>query len=114
MEKAILVKNVTKKYTLYNDTKERLLDLVTPKSYGEDFYALTDVSLEAEKGDIIGIIGINGSGKSTVSNIVAGIVAETSVVVKVNGETSLTAVSAGLKGDVTGRNNIELKCLMLG
>lgn len=114
MEKAILVKNVTKKYTLYNDTKERLLDLVTPKSYGEDFYALTDVSFEAEKGDIIGFIGINGSGKSTLSNIVAGIVPETSGVVKVNGETSLIAVSAGLKGDLTGRDNIELKCLMLG
>lgn len=114
MEKAIVAKNITKKYKLYHDTKERLLDLITPKSYGEDFYALRDVSFEAEKGDVIGFIGINGSGKSTLSNIVSGIVPETTGSVKVNGETALIAVAAGLKGDLTGRDNIELKCLMLG
>lgn len=114
MDKAIIVENISKKYTLYNDTKERLLDLITPKEYGEDFYALTDVSFEAEKGDVVGFIGINGSGKSTLSNIIAGIVPETSGTVKVNGETALIAVAAGLKGDLTGRDNIELKCLMLG
>src|SRR5690625_2255586 len=114
MEKAIIVENIFKKYTLYNDTRERLLDLITPKDYGEDFYALTDVSFQAEKGDVVGFIGINGSGKSTLSNIIAGIVPETSGHVKVNGETSLIAVAAGLKGDLTGRDNIELKCLMLG
>src|SRR5699024_7246831 len=114
MEKAITVKNITKKYKLYNDTKERLLDLVTPKEYGEDFYALTDVSFEAEEGDRVGCIGINGSGQSTLSNIIAGIVPEPSGTVKVNGETALIAVSAGLNGDLTGRDNIELKYLMLG
>src|SRR5699024_214421 len=114
MEKSIIVNNVTKKYNLYDGTKDRLLDLITPKSYGEEFYALTDVSFEALKGDIIGFIGINGSGKSTLSNIIAGILPETSGTVEVNGETALIAVSAGLKGDLTGRDNIELKCLMLG
>ncbi|MEN2767355.1 teichoic acids export ABC transporter ATP-binding subunit TagH [Ornithinibacillus xuwenensis] len=114
MEKAIIAKNVTKKYKLYKNTKERLLDLITPKSYGEDFYALADVNFEAEKGDIIGFIGINGSGKSTLSNIIAGIVPETAGTVKVNGQASLIAVSSGLKGDLSGRDNIELKCLMLG
>ena len=73
MDKAIIVENISKQYTLYNDTKERLLDLITPKEYGEDFFALTDVSFEAEKGDVVGFIGINGSGKSTLSNIIAGI-----------------------------------------
>lgn len=114
MKKAIVVENVSKKYKLYHDTKERILDLITPKSYGDDFYALTDINFEAEKGDIVGFIGINGSGKSTLSNIIGGIVPETSGRVRVNGETSLIAVSAGLKGDLTGRDNIELKCLMLG
>jgi len=114
MEKAIIAKNVTKKYKLYKNMKERLLDLITPLSYGEDFYALANVSFEAEKGDVIGFIGVNGSGKSTLSNIIAGIVPETSGTVQVNGEASLIAVSAGLKNDLTGRDNIELKCLMLG
>jgi teichoic acid transport system ATP-binding protein len=114
MEKAIIVRQITKKYKLYSSGKERILDLITPKSYGEDFYALTDVSFEAFKGDTIGFVGINGSGKSTLSNIIAGIVPETSGSVEVNGEASLIAVSAGLKNDLTGRDNIELKCLMLG
>src|SRR5699024_6730783 len=78
------------------------------------FYVLQDVTFEVEKGDIVGFIGINGSGKSTLSNIIAGIVPETSGSVMVNGETSLIAVAAGLKEDLTGRDNIELKCLMLG
>ncbi|GGK01594.1 hypothetical protein GCM10007063_24860 [Lentibacillus kapialis] len=114
MDKAITVKNISKKYKLYNNGKERLGDLLTPKSYGKDFYALTDVSFEAEKGDVVGFIGINGSGKSTLSNIIAGIIPETSGTVKVNGYTSLIAVSSGLKGELSGRDNIELKLLMLG
>lgn len=114
MEKAIVVSNVTKKYKLYHGTKERLLDLITPKSYGDDFYALANVNFEAEKGDIIGFIGTNGSGKSTLSNIIAGVVPETSGSIEVNGQSSLIAVSAGLKNDLSGRDNIELKLLMLG
>src|SRR5690625_3737803 len=114
MEKSIIVENLTKKYKLYTSQKERILDLVTPKSYGEDFYALADINFEAEKGDAIGFIGVNGSGKSTLSNIIAGIVPETSGTIQVNGEASLIAVAAGLKADLTGRENIELKCLMLG
>src|SRR5690606_20002254 len=114
MEKAIIAKNITKKYKLYNGTKERILDLITPKSYGEDFYALADVTFEAEKGDVVGFIGVNGSGKSTLSNIIAGIVPETSGSVQTMGQVSLIAVAAGLKNDLTGRDNIELKLLMLG
>ncbi|WP_330949200.1 teichoic acids export ABC transporter ATP-binding subunit TagH [Virgibacillus sp. MG-45] len=114
MDKAIIVQNITKKYKLYNGTKERLLDLLTPKSFGEDFFALTDVSFEAEKGDVVGFIGINGSGKSTLSNIIAGIVPESFGNVQINGQVALIAVAAGLKGDLTGRENIELKLLMLG
>ncbi|SEU09356.1 teichoic acid transport system ATP-binding protein [Salinibacillus kushneri] len=114
MEKAIKVKNVSKKYKLYNRNKERVLDLITPKQYGEDFYALSNVNFEAEKGDIVGFVGINGSGKSTLSNILAGIVPETSGTVEINGQASLIAVSAGLNNQLTGRDNIELKLLMLG
>lgn len=114
MPKSIIVKNLTKKYKLYSSPKERLWDLILPKEFGEDFYALKNVSFEAEKGDVIGFVGINGSGKSTLANIIAGIVPETSGSVETIGTTSLIAVGAGLKKDLTGRENIELKCLMLG
>lgn len=114
MKNAIVTNGITKKYKLYNSGKERILDLITPRSYGEDFYALRDINLEMEKGDVVGFIGINGSGKSTLSNIIAGIVPATFGDVSVNGPVSLIAVAAGLDGELTGRDNIELKCLMLG
>lgn len=114
MEKAIIAENISKKYKLYNGTKERILDLFLPKSIGEDFYALTDVSFEADKGDVVGFVGINGSGKSTLSNIIAGIVPATSGSVETKGQAALIAVASGLKADLSGRDNIELKLLMLG
>ncbi|MEF2293398.1 teichoic acids export ABC transporter ATP-binding subunit TagH [Virgibacillus dokdonensis] len=114
MEKAIIVKDVSKKYRLYSNPKERLLDLITPKDFGEDFYALSNVSFEAEKGDIIGFVGVNGSGKSTLSNIIAGIIPPSSGEVYRDGQTSLIAISSGLKEELSGRDNIELKLLMLG
>ncbi|MBD1221414.1 teichoic acids export ABC transporter ATP-binding subunit TagH [Virgibacillus halodenitrificans] len=114
MKKSIVIKNLSKKYKLYYRKKDQLLDLISFKNYGHDFYALKDVNFTAEKGDVIGFIGINGSGKSTLSNIIAGIVPETSGTVQVNGEAALIAVSSGLKAELTGRENIELKLLMLG
>lgn len=114
MEKSVVVKNVTKKYKLYKKNSEKLLDLILPKAYGEEYYALRNVSFEAEKGDVIGFVGVNGSGKSTLSNIIAGIVPPTAGSVEVQGKTALIAVSSGLNTKLTGRDNIELKMLMLG
>lgn len=114
MAKTVVLRNVTKKYKLYEDSKEKLLDIVLPKSFGEDFYALQNINFEAAKGDVVGLIGINGSGKSTLSNIIAGIIPPTSGELKINGKTALIAVNAGLNTQLTGRENIELKCLMLG
>jgi teichoic acid transport system ATP-binding protein len=114
MTKSVVVENVSKKYKLYNKSSERILDLISPKSYGEDFYGLRNVSFEANEGDIIGFVGVNGSGKSTLANILAGIIPETSGKVEVKGKTALIAVAAGLNNQLTGRENIELKCLMLG
>jgi len=114
MTKAIVAKDVAKKYKVYDSQKERMLDLVSPKGHGREFFALNGVDFEADKGDVVGFIGINGSGKSTLSNILAGIVPESRGDVQVNGQTALIAVAAGLNEDLTGRDNIELKCLMLG
>jgi teichoic acid transport system ATP-binding protein len=114
MSKTVIIKDLTKKYKLYNKQSERILDMITPKSFGEDFYGLRNVSFEAEQGDIIGLVGVNGSGKSTLANIIAGIIPETSGEVTVKGKTALIAVAAGLNNQLSGRENIELKCLMLG
>src|SRR5699024_2113078 len=114
MTKAIVAKDVAKKYKVYDSQKERMLDLVSPKGHGREFFALNCVDFEADKGDVVGFIGINGSGKSTLSNILAGIVPESRGDVKVNGQVALIAGAAGIGEDQTGRDNIVLKCLMLG
>ncbi|WP_082233334.1 teichoic acids export ABC transporter ATP-binding subunit TagH [Halobacillus massiliensis] len=115
MAKSVIVKDVSKKYKLFSNPRERMLDLIVPrKSYGEDFYALQNVSFDVEEGDIVGFVGVNGSGKSTLSNIIAGIVPETTGSVEVKGQAALIAVNSGLDNKLTGRENIELKLLMLG
>lgn len=115
MSKQVQLKNVSKKYKLYKKQSERLLDLVLPfKQYGEDFYALQNVSFSVEEGSIVGLVGINGSGKSTLANIIAGVIPASSGEVTSNGNVALIAVNAGLDAKLSGRENIELKLLMLG
>lgn len=114
MTKSVILKDITKKYKIYNNSREKLLDILLPKSYGEDFYAIQNVNFEANKGDVVGFVGVNGSGKSTLSNIIAGIIPPSSGEIVTKGKTALIAVNAGLNNELTGRENIELKCLMLG
>ncbi|MFD1170771.1 teichoic acids export ABC transporter ATP-binding subunit TagH [Oceanobacillus caeni] len=114
MTKSVIFNNVTKKYKMYQNSSEKLKDLVFPDRYGEDFYALQNISFSCEKGDVVGIIGVNGSGKSTMSNLIAGIIPETSGTIFINGKASLIAIASGLNNQLTGRENIELKMLMLG
>lgn len=114
MNHSVIVKNVSKKYKLYNKTSEKLLDIIIPDGYGEDFFALQNINFTADHGDVIGVIGVNGAGKSTLSNIITGIVPPTSGEIKIKGQASLIAIASGLNNQLTGRDNIELKCLMLG
>ncbi|MCM2536029.1 teichoic acids export ABC transporter ATP-binding subunit TagH [Neobacillus pocheonensis] len=114
MDTSVVFKNVTKKYKMYNKTSEKLLDLALPSGYGKDFYALQNISFVAEKGDIIGIIGVNGAGKSTLSNLISGVIPPSKGSIKIDGDAALISIGAGLNNQLTGRENIELKCLMLG
>jgi teichoic acid transport system ATP-binding protein len=114
MDRSVEFNNVTKKFKMYKRTSDKLLDIILPKGYGKDFYALQNISFTADKGDVIGIVGVNGSGKSTLSNLIAGVIPPTDGTIKINGESSLIAIASGLNNELTGRENIELKCLMLG
>ncbi|MBL5805197.1 teichoic acids export ABC transporter ATP-binding subunit TagH [Heyndrickxia sporothermodurans] len=114
MSHSVVFNNVTKRYKMYSKNSEKILDVIIPKGYGEDFYALQNISFKAEPGDVIGVIGVNGAGKSTLSNLITGVIPPTSGNIDIKGDASLIAIASGLDNQLTGRENIELKCLMLG
>ena len=111
---AIIAKNVSKRYKMYKNSKEKLIDLLHPKGCGADFYALKDISFKVEKGKSVGLIGVNGAGKSTLSNILAGVSIPTNGEIEINGEPAIIAIGSGLNNFLTGIENIEIKALMMG
>lgn len=114
MEPKVKFENVVKQFKFHEGQLDKLLDLLFLNRRSKSFTALRNVSFEVESGESIGVIGINGSGKSTLSNLLAQVVPPSSGTVQINGEPSLIAISAGLNNNLSGLENIELKCLMLG
>lgn len=118
MQYKVKLTGVNKQYTLYKTNTEKLLDIIVPKSLKKEkqrnFYALKDISLEIKDGETIGVVGINGSGKSTISNILSNVIPPTTGEVEINGEPSLIAINVGLNNNLSGYDNIELKLLMHG
>jgi len=79
------------------------------------FTALRDIDLDVAQGEVIGVIGRNGSGKSTMLRVMAGVYRADAGSVKVRGRTSLLAgVSVGLNPNLTGRENVHLYGSILG
>jgi len=77
--------------------------------------ALSSVSFEINKGDRLALIGRNGGGKSTLLNVLAGILEPTSGTVDVNGEVSaIFNVGLGIRRDSTGLKNIQIRSMMAG
>ena len=104
-ENAISVRDVTKVYRLYDKPVDRLKESVSfsHKNYHRDFYALSGLSFEVKKGETVGIIGTNGSGKSTILKIITGVLTPTTGQVDVNGKISaLLELGAGFNMDYTG------------
>jgi len=114
---AIKVDNVTKIYKLYDKPIDRLKEMLDfrKKSYHSDHYALRDISFEVKKGESVGIIGTNGSGKSTILKIITGVLNPTTGNVEVKGRISaLLELGAGFNMEYTGIENIYLNGTMMG
>src|SRR6266852_1098188 len=122
MTPAIELQNVTKIYRRYSGRqfatlKSALLQrsILRDLRPSETFPALTDVSFTVPKGSTYGVIGRNGSGKSTALKLVAGITKPTSGSVRVSVRLSaLIELGAGFHPEISGRENVFINGIMLG
>ncbi|MCR5474887.1 MAG: ABC transporter ATP-binding protein [Lachnospiraceae bacterium] len=115
--KAIEVKNVSKVYRLYDRNRDRLREAlhIGHKIRSREHFALDDVSFDVYRGETVGIIGTNGSGKSTILKIITGVLTQTSGDLNINGRISaLLELGAGFNMEFTGIENIYLNGTMLG
>ena len=113
---AIDVDNVKKVYKLYDKPSDRMKEAFgISKKPAKKHYALNGVSLQIKTGETVGIIGTNGSGKSTILKIITGVVNPSEGNVKVNGRISaLLELGAGFNMEYNGIENVYLNGTMMG
>jgi lipopolysaccharide transport system ATP-binding protein len=117
---AIRLERVSKRFTLHHERPRSFQELFVSAfrrrdANDEQFWALKDVSFEVEQGRSFGIVGENGSGKSTALKLIAGILRPTSGKLHVNGRlAALLELGAGFHPDLTGRENVFLNASVLG
>lgn len=115
----IKVENVSMKFNLMEEKvdslKEFVVKLFKGKLFYNEFIALNNISFEIKKGDIFGLVGFNGAGKSTMLKIIAGVLKPSSGKVTVNGSMApLIEVGAGFDPELTAKENIFLNGAILG
>ena len=114
---AIDVQNVEKIYKLYNKPSDRMKDAfgMLKNNPPKKHYALSGVSMHIKTGETVGIIGTNGSGKSTILKIITGVLTPSAGEVKVNGRISaLLELGAGFNMEYNGIENVYLNGTMMG
>lgn len=113
---AISAENISKVYKLYDKPSDRMKEaLGLSKKNHKEHYALTDIDMTIYKGETVGIIGTNGSGKSTILKIITGVLNPTKGNMTVNGRISaLLELGAGFNMEYNGIENIYLNGTMMG
>lgn len=112
---AIEVKNLTISYRTLKHMSLRQLIKRDKTAKEKEFVAVNNVSFDVEEGEIVGIVGKNGSGKSTMLRSIAGIFSPNKGSIDIKGHTiSLLSIGVGFEKDLSGRENIYLSGLLLG
>ena len=115
----IQVEDVSMRFNLAQEKTETLKEytvkLLKHQLFFNEFYALRDISFKIEPGESVALIGRNGSGKSTMLKLIAGVMYPTTGSVTVNGEIApLIELGAGFDLDLTARENVFLNGAVLG
>lgn len=116
-EIAVEVSNVSKTYKVYDRPYLRIVEALTRnrKKYHFTSHALKNVSFKIPRGTVFGIVGKNGSGKSTILQIIASVLQPTSGTVRVSGRVSaLLELGSGFNPEFTGLDNVYLYGSILG
>ncbi len=110
-------KNVTKKFMQQEEKtfKELLPSLFLGKTWAHEITALHDISFSIKKGEVVGIVGKNGSGKSTILKLIAGVTYPSKGKVSIHEKVApLIELGAGFHHELTGLENIYLNAALLG
>ena len=112
----ITVKSVGKCYYTYDKPVQRLWHTLFPKKdIGKPFWALKDVNMTVKAGETVGLVGKNGSGKSTILQIITGILRPTEGSCETKGRISaLLELGAGFNPEFTGIENARLNATIMG
>lgn len=115
MRKVLELKNVTKIYKMYKNNFERLKEIFSSKSYHKEFVSNKKISFDLYEGETLGIIGVNGAGKSTVLKMIAGVTNPTSGEILRHGRvTALLELGTGFHDELSGYDNIFLNGTLIG
>lgn len=113
--KVLEVKNITKIYKIYKNNIDRLKEIFFKKSYHKEFVSNNNISFDLYEGETLGIIGVNGAGKSTILKIIAGVTTPTSGEVLTHGRvTALLELGTGFNHQMSGYDNIFLNGTLIG
>lgn len=116
-EKAISINDLSKCYQIYGEPQDRLKQAFwrDRKQFFKEFWALKNISFDVKKGETVGVLGRNGSGKSSLLQVICGTLAPSGGEVDVQGRiAALLELGAGFNPDFTGRENIFLNAAVLG
>ena len=118
-EYAVEVNNVTIRFNMASEKvdnlKEYVIKLIKKELIFQEFLAVKDVSFKVKKGEAWALIGVNGSGKSTMLKAISGILKPYKGSITVNGEVApLIELGAGFDPNLTARENIYLNGTVLG
>jgi len=115
MQKVLEVKNISKLYKIYNNNIDRLKEIFSNKLYHKEFVANKNISFDLFEGETLGIIGVNGAGKSTILKIMAGVIDPSAGEVIRHGRiTALLELGTGFHHQMSGYDNIYLNGTLIG